>query len=69
LKLIAKKSLRYAGRSLVAGDDFEASAKYARLLKAIGKAGDAPPVEPAPEAPAEPKPRKGYKRRDMTAED
>lgn len=40
--LIAKKSLRYAGRSLVAGDKFEASAKDAKLLKAIGKAADAP---------------------------
>ncbi|WP_313666106.1 hypothetical protein [Shinella sp.] len=42
MELIAKKSLRYAGRSLVEGDKFEASAKDARLLKAIGKAVDAP---------------------------
>lgn len=42
MELIAKKSLRYAGRSLVEGDKFEASAKDARLLKAIGKAADAP---------------------------
>lgn len=42
MKLTATKALRYAGRSLVAGDDFEASAKDARLLKAIGKAKDAP---------------------------
>lgn len=39
--LTATKALRYAGRSLVAGDDFEASDKDARLLKAIGKAVDA----------------------------
>lgn len=51
MKLTATKALRYAGRSLVAGDDFEASAKDARLLKAIGKAKDAP-VEYAPVNPA-----------------
>lgn len=42
MELIAQKSLRYAGRSLVAGDKFEASDRDARLLKAIGKAADAP---------------------------
>lgn len=41
LKLIAKKSLRYAGKSFVPGDEFEASAKDARILKAIRKADDA----------------------------
>jgi hypothetical protein len=33
--------MRYAGRPLLVGDEFEASAKDARLLKAIGKAEDA----------------------------
>src|SRR5690606_20235274 len=42
LKLIAKKGFRYAGRSLVPGDEFEASAKDARLLKAIKRASDLP---------------------------
>lgn len=42
MELIAKKNLRYAGQSLIEGDKFEASAKDARLLKAIGKAVDAP---------------------------
>lgn len=36
--LTAKKALRYAGRSLLAGDEFEATGKDARLLIAIGKA-------------------------------
>lgn len=48
LKLIAQKALRYAGRSLVAGDEFEASVKDARLLKAIRKAVDAPVAEQSP---------------------
>lgn len=42
LKLVALKPLRYAGKSLLSGDEFEASAKDARLLKAIRKAADAP---------------------------
>lgn len=41
MKLIAIKPLRYAGRSLLPDEEFEASAKDARLLKAIGKAADA----------------------------
>lgn len=41
MKIVAKKALRYAGRSLVPGDEFEASSKDARLLKAIGKAEEA----------------------------
>lgn len=52
MKLIAKKPLRYAGRSLVSGDEFEALAKDARLLKAIGKAADAPAPGGEPEKPA-----------------
>lgn len=39
-QLIAKKSLRYAGQSLEVGDKFEASEKDARLLKAVGRAGE-----------------------------
>lgn len=42
LKLIALKPLLYAGKSLLADDAFEASDRDARLLKAIGKAADAP---------------------------
>lgn len=37
-KLIANKGLRYATRRMVAGDEFEANNRDARLLVAIGKA-------------------------------
>jgi hypothetical protein len=36
--LIAKKSFRYAGKPLSAGDSFDASSRDARVLTAIGKA-------------------------------
>lgn len=42
MKLIALKPFRYAGVSLQPDEEFEASGKDARLLKAIGKAADAP---------------------------
>jgi hypothetical protein len=42
MKLIATKSMRFAGRSLNIGDEFEASEKNGKLLKAIKKADDAP---------------------------
>ena len=81
MKLIATKSMRFAGQSLNPGDSFEASERNARLLKAIGKADDAP----AQEIPRQTKAvdpldhdgdgRKGgskkgttYKRRDMRAD-
>jgi len=38
--LVAKKSLRYGGRSLEPGDKFQAGPRHARVLKAIGKASD-----------------------------
>lgn len=44
MKLIATKPLLYAGQSLNVGDEFEASEKDAKLLKAIRKAEDAPVV-------------------------
>lgn len=37
-KLVATKGLRYATRRMMAGDEFEASNRDARLLVAIGKA-------------------------------
>lgn len=37
LELIAKKSLRYAGQSIEVGDNFEASEKDTRLLRAVGR--------------------------------
>lgn len=70
MTLIATKSLAYGGRRIAAGEAFEAkSARDARTLKAIGKAKDAEAEEPAPAAEPEPKARKGYKRRDLTAEE
>jgi hypothetical protein len=42
MKLIATKSMRFAGRSLNVGDEFEASEKNGKLLKAIKKADEAP---------------------------
>lgn len=37
-KLIANKALRYATRRMMAGDEFEANNRDARVLVAIGKA-------------------------------
>lgn len=72
MELIAKKSLRYAGQSLEVGDKFEASEKDARLLKAVGRAGepeeDVPSVDvetPAASAPVKNK----YQTRRMKAAD
>ena len=45
-KLIATKALRYNTRSLVAGDEFDATDMHARILTGIRKA------RYAPEAPA-----------------
>lgn len=99
IKMVSSTSHLYAGRRLKAGDAFEARGRGdARLLRALGRAVDAPApapvaepvpallmpkrqyvrkvVEPAPIAfvsplaePEEaPKPKRQYKRRDMTAE-
>lgn len=73
MKLIALKSI---GR-LRPGDEFDVKASEARVLKAIGKAKDAPPpVAAEPEQalarePEEPPPRSvpRYRRRDMMAEE
>lgn len=83
MKLIATKSMLFGGRSLNVGDEFEASDRNGRLLKAIRKAKD--PDEPPATALPAPAPdpldhdgdgkkggsKKGlkYKRRDMQAED
>lgn len=70
MTLIATKSMSYAGRRLAVGDKFEPKTDHdARLLKAIGKAKDALAVEPELAPTPEPTARKGYKRRDMKAED
>lgn len=50
MKLIATKSMLFGGRSLNVGDEFEASDRNGRLLKAIQKAKD-PDEVPAVPAP------------------
>jgi hypothetical protein len=73
LKLIAQKPLRYAGVSLNVGDEFEASAKDAKVLKLIRKATAAPvaPVEAAPVAEHAPddKPKRGRPKKVAANED
>jgi hypothetical protein len=59
-QLIANKRLDYAGKSLAAGERFEATAGDARTLTVTGLATLAEPeAQPA---------RRRYKRRDMQAE-
>lgn len=50
--IVMARELRYAHRSMVAGDEFEASEKDARVLRAIGKAKDAVQTTPAPKRTA-----------------
>lgn len=73
MRLIATKSMSYAGKRLADGDEFEPrTARDARILKAIGKASDVTDTaEAEPEAPAakETRQKRTYKRRDLTAED
>lgn len=68
------KAHRYGGKPLVPGDEFEARDRDVRILTALGRAERvvvAPAVEPeeedAPEVAGE-KPKRRYKRRDLTAE-
>lgn len=69
MRLIAIKAFLYGGRRLAAGDPFEASARHARVLLAIGHASapDAEPVIVEPEPEPAPTTRR-YRRRDMQAE-
>lgn len=78
VRLIATKDYTYAGRSLKAGDPFEASEKDANLLTLIGNAKEAPtksyrtkvsepPVLDESQDVASPSKRK-YLRRDLVAE-
>jgi hypothetical protein len=62
-KMIARKSFRYAGRSLAAGEEFAAPAADARVLAATGHAT----VEPAADTEIQALPRRRYRRRDMQA--
>jgi len=42
--IVTARELRYAGKTHLNGARFDASEKDARVLKAIGKADDAPPA-------------------------
>ncbi|MBK3872143.1 hypothetical protein GFL01_10150 [Pseudomonas stutzeri] len=68
--MTAKKELRYAGRQVLAGKEFEATEKDAKILIAINRASWAvdPVPEPQPEQKEEAPKKRAYKRRDMTAE-
>lgn len=70
--MIAVKAMRYGGKSLLPGDEFEPkSERDARILRAIGKAKDAEPESAKPEsaAPDERSNKKrAYHRKDMKAE-
>lgn len=50
-RLKATKSMRYASRRLEPGDEFDANNRDARVLKAIGKAEDAPEPRRGPGRP------------------
>jgi ribosomal protein S30 len=72
MKVTAKRSMSYGQKRYAAGDPIEMNRRDAKLLTALGRVSQAEQVsEPAKskqeEAP-KPKGRKGYKRRDMTAE-
>lgn len=56
MKLVAVKEFSYASKRLMRGQNFDASSRDARVLKAIGKAKDAPADEPvlADDSPAPP---------------
>lgn len=66
MKLIATKPMRYGARSLKADEAFEASARDARILLAIGSARAAEEAA-APKAESDDDKRR-YKRRDMRPE-
>lgn len=79
MKLVAIKPMRYRNVRVDPGAEFSATDRDGRLLKAIGKAKDAPNEaaqrkEEKAEVVSEPsqvadKPKRSYKRRDMKAED
>lgn len=60
VQLVARKKLRYAKRSLVPGDAFEAKPRDARLLIAMGQAAPPPKLVKAT--------KRTYKTRDLEAE-
>lgn len=78
MRMIRLKPGHYAGRRLLAGDEFEVrSRRHARLLEKLGRAVEAPePFEWEPPVVEEPdveveeeKPKRTYRRRDLKAEE
>lgn len=72
-RLVTTAPLRYAARNLRAGEAFDASAADARVLRAIGRAADPPPVAAAVDINKPPDDDAGavrgrYRRRDMRAD-
>lgn len=68
--MIAVKAMRYAGRDLMPGDEFEPqSDRDARLLRAIGKAKVANPVDDTDRDDDGKPEKRAYRRKDMKAED
>jgi len=67
-QLIARRPLRYGGRLFSAGAVFVATRTDARVLVALQSASLAPPQSPSPADDETPRPRRTYKRRDLTAE-
>jgi hypothetical protein len=53
-KMIASRSFRYGTRQLSSGQEFEARRQDARLLNALGRAKEAPPVRPGPSSKGQP---------------
>lgn len=76
MRLMALMPFVYASRPLRAGDVFEASEKDATLLKVVKRAVDAPSrlfrtrdVEAEPDATVvQPRVKRQYRRRDLSAE-
>jgi hypothetical protein len=56
MKLTAQRELKYGRRTVLAGEQFEASAAHGKILKLIKRAVDAPPDAPPPPEPPPPPP-------------
>lgn len=77
MQMTTLKAHRYANKQRKPGEDYEVRASDVRLLRALGWVK---PKAPEPEPPAEPprhdlgtltaadRPKRAYRRRDMTAE-
>ncbi len=81
VEIISKKTHPYAGKNRKTGDSYIASKEHAKVLVGLGFAEYAPEKKPAPVAVKKPvyesasmtadadKPKREYKRRDLTVEE